>query len=141
MHECRLGTENWHWKICPVALSLCQHLILLFNCEKYAEPEGYYPAPTAVSSALYMVLRLSTSLKLPSLVYYLNSFSCLSCHLRYLLFSCLVGMHTIKDRPVVVNGEIVIRPIMVVALTYDHRLLDGREAVTFLGSSLLYYRS
>ena len=41
-------------------------------------------------------------------------------------------MHAIKDRPVVVNGQIVIRPIMVVALTYDHRLLDGREAVTFL---------
>lgn len=34
-----------------------------------------------------------------------------------------------------VNGQIVIRPIMVVALTYDHRLLDGREAVTFLGAS------
>lgn len=45
----------------------------------------------------------------------------------------IVGMHTIKERPVVVNGQIVIRPIMVVALTYDHRLLDGREAVTFLG--------
>lgn len=43
-------------------------------------------------------------------------------------------MHTIKDRPVVVNGQVVIRPIMVVALTYDHRLLDGREAVTFLGA-------
>jgi 2-oxoglutarate dehydrogenase E2 component (dihydrolipoamide succinyltransferase) len=42
-------------------------------------------------------------------------------------------MHTIKDRAVVVDGQIVIRPIMVVALTYDHRLLDGREAVTFLG--------
>jgi len=42
-------------------------------------------------------------------------------------------MHAIKERPVVVNGQIVIRPIMVVALTYDHRLLDGREAVTFLG--------
>ena len=42
-------------------------------------------------------------------------------------------MHSIKERPVVVNGQIVIRPIMVVALTYDHRLLDGREAVTFLG--------
>lgn len=42
-------------------------------------------------------------------------------------------MHTIKERPVVVNGQIVIRPIMVVALTYDHRLLDGREATTFLG--------
>ena len=44
-------------------------------------------------------------------------------------------MHTIKDRPVVVDGEIVVRPIMIVALTYDHRLLDGREAVTFLGAS------
>jgi hypothetical protein len=42
-------------------------------------------------------------------------------------------MHAIKERPVVVNGQIVIRPIMVVALTYDHRLMDGREAVTFLG--------
>ena len=44
-------------------------------------------------------------------------------------------MHSIKDRAVVVNGEIVIRPIMVVALTYDHRLLDGREAVSVLGAS------
>ncbi|KAG1904196.1 uncharacterized protein F5891DRAFT_1275798 [Suillus fuscotomentosus] len=46
--------------------------------------------------------------------------------------SAVLGMHAIKDKPVVVNGQIVIRPIMVVALTYDHRLLDGREAVTFL---------
>jgi 2-oxoglutarate dehydrogenase E2 component (dihydrolipoamide succinyltransferase) len=38
---------------------------------------------------------------------------------------------------VVVNGQIVIRPIMVVALTYDHRLMDGREAVTFLGTYTL----
>ena len=49
----------------------------------------------------------------------------------------LAGMHAIKERPVVVDGQIVIRPIMVVALTYDHRLLDGREAVTFLGACLL----
>ena len=49
-------------------------------------------------------------------------------------------MHSIKERPVVVDGQIVIRPIMVVALTYDHRLLDGREAVTFLGRSLLFLR-
>lgn len=42
-------------------------------------------------------------------------------------------MHAINDRATVVNGKIEIRPIMVVALTYDHRLLDGREAVTFLG--------
>jgi len=46
--------------------------------------------------------------------------------------AAVLGMHAIKEKPVVVNGEIVIRPIMVVALTYDHRLLDGREAVTFL---------
>ncbi|KDR83827.1 hypothetical protein GALMADRAFT_236238 [Galerina marginata CBS 339.88] len=46
--------------------------------------------------------------------------------------AAVLGMHTIKDRPVVVDGQIVIRPIMIVALTYDHRLLDGREAVTFL---------
>lgn len=45
-------------------------------------------------------------------------------------------MHAIKEKPVVVDGQIVIRPIMVVALTYDHRLLDGREAVTFLGMRL-----
>lgn len=43
-------------------------------------------------------------------------------------------MHATKDRPVVVDGQVVIRPIMIVALTYDHRLLDGREAVTFLGA-------
>lgn len=46
--------------------------------------------------------------------------------------SAVLGMHAVKDKPVVVDGQIVIRPIMVVALTYDHRLLDGREAVTFL---------
>jgi len=44
----------------------------------------------------------------------------------------VLGMHAIKEKAVVVNGQIVIRPIMVVALTYDHRLLDGREGVTFL---------
>ena len=48
-------------------------------------------------------------------------------------------MHAIKEKPVVENGQIVIRPIMVVALTYDHRLLDGREAVTFLGMSFDAY--
>ncbi|KAI3605261.1 dihydrolipoamide succinyltransferase [Moniliophthora roreri] len=46
--------------------------------------------------------------------------------------SAVLGMHTIKDRPVAVNGQVVIRPIMIIALTYDHRLLDGREATTFL---------
>ncbi|KAF5310824.1 hypothetical protein D9619_008022 [Psilocybe cf. subviscida] len=46
--------------------------------------------------------------------------------------AAVLGMHAINDKPVVRDGQIVIRPIMVVALTYDHRLLDGREAVTFL---------
>jgi 2-oxoglutarate dehydrogenase E2 component (dihydrolipoamide succinyltransferase) len=46
--------------------------------------------------------------------------------------SGILGLHRIEDRPVVVGGEIVIRPMMYVALTYDHRIIDGREAVTFL---------
>ncbi len=44
----------------------------------------------------------------------------------------VLGMHSIQDRPVVVNGEIIIRPIMNLALSYDHRIIDGREAVGFL---------
>lgn len=44
----------------------------------------------------------------------------------------ILGMHAIKERPVAVNGEIVIRPMMYVALSYDHRIVDGREAVQFL---------
>ncbi|CAD5231561.1 unnamed protein product [Bursaphelenchus xylophilus] len=46
--------------------------------------------------------------------------------------SAILGMHSIKDRPIAVNGEVKIRPMMYVALTYDHRLIDGREAVLFL---------
>ncbi|HMQ18857.1 MAG TPA: 2-oxoglutarate dehydrogenase complex dihydrolipoyllysine-residue succinyltransferase, partial [Sphingopyxis sp.] len=46
--------------------------------------------------------------------------------------SAVLGLHRIDERPVVVNGEIVIRPMMYLALSYDHRLIDGREAVTFL---------
>ncbi|KAL1962811.1 hypothetical protein VTN77DRAFT_9180 [Rasamsonia byssochlamydoides] len=46
--------------------------------------------------------------------------------------TAVLGLHAIKDRPVAVNGKIEIRPMMYLALTYDHRLLDGREAVTFL---------
>jgi 2-oxoglutarate dehydrogenase E2 component (dihydrolipoamide succinyltransferase) len=46
--------------------------------------------------------------------------------------SAILGMHGINDRPVVVNGQIVIRPMMYLALTYDHRIIDGREAVLFL---------
>jgi len=46
--------------------------------------------------------------------------------------SAILGMHGIFDRPVAINGKVEVRPIMTVALTYDHRLVDGREAVTFL---------
>jgi 2-oxoglutarate dehydrogenase E2 component (dihydrolipoamide succinyltransferase) len=43
-----------------------------------------------------------------------------------------MGLHNIVERPVVENGQIVIRPIMYLALSYDHRIIDGKEAVTFL---------
>ncbi len=46
--------------------------------------------------------------------------------------SAILGMHATKERPVVVNGQIEIRPMMYVALSYDHRIIDGREAVQFL---------
>ena len=46
--------------------------------------------------------------------------------------SGVLGMHNIVDRPMAINGEVVIRPMMYLALTYDHRIVDGREAVTFL---------
>lgn len=46
--------------------------------------------------------------------------------------SAILGMHTIQQRPVAVDGEVVIRPMMYLALSYDHRLVDGREAVSFL---------
>ncbi|KAK4156397.1 hypothetical protein C8A00DRAFT_12626 [Chaetomidium leptoderma] len=46
--------------------------------------------------------------------------------------SAVLGLHAIKDRPVAVNGKVEIRPMMYIALTYDHRLLDGREATQFL---------
>ncbi|HEY4880825.1 MAG TPA: 2-oxo acid dehydrogenase subunit E2, partial [Steroidobacteraceae bacterium] len=46
--------------------------------------------------------------------------------------SGILGMHKIQDRPMVVDGQIVIRPMMYLAVTYDHRIIDGREAVQFL---------
>jgi 2-oxoglutarate dehydrogenase E2 component (dihydrolipoamide succinyltransferase) len=46
--------------------------------------------------------------------------------------SGILGLHTIQDRPVAVEGQVVIRPMMYLALSYDHRIVDGREAVTFL---------
>lgn len=46
--------------------------------------------------------------------------------------SAILGMHAIQQRPMVVDGEVAVRPMMYVALTYDHRIIDGREAVQFL---------
>jgi 2-oxoglutarate dehydrogenase E2 component (dihydrolipoamide succinyltransferase) len=46
--------------------------------------------------------------------------------------SAILGMHNIVERPVAKNGEVMVRPIMYVALSYDHRIIDGRESVSFL---------
>jgi 2-oxoglutarate dehydrogenase E2 component (dihydrolipoamide succinyltransferase) len=46
--------------------------------------------------------------------------------------SGILGMHKIQDRPMAVNGQVVIRPMMYLALSYDHRVVDGQGAVTFL---------
>jgi 2-oxoglutarate dehydrogenase E2 component (dihydrolipoamide succinyltransferase) len=46
--------------------------------------------------------------------------------------SAILGMHKIQERPMVVDGEIKVRPMMYLAVTYDHRIIDGREAVQFL---------
>ena len=46
--------------------------------------------------------------------------------------SAILGMHKIQERPMVVDGNIEVRPMMYLALTYDHRLLDGKDAVSFL---------
>lgn len=46
--------------------------------------------------------------------------------------SAILGMHNIVERPIAVNGEVVIRPIMYIALSYDHRIIDGKESVSFL---------
>ena len=48
--------------------------------------------------------------------------------------TAILGMHSIQERPVAINGEVLIRPMMYLAMSYDHRLLDGKEAVTFLVS-------
>ena len=48
--------------------------------------------------------------------------------------SGILGMHTIKERAIVVDGQVVARPMMYIAITYDHRIVDGREAVLFLVS-------
>jgi 2-oxoglutarate dehydrogenase E2 component (dihydrolipoamide succinyltransferase) len=46
--------------------------------------------------------------------------------------SAILGMHKVQDRPMVVNGQIVARPMMYIALSYDHRVVDGKESVSFL---------
>lgn len=46
--------------------------------------------------------------------------------------SAILGMHSIQQRAVVIDGEIVVRPMMYLALTYDHRIIDGKQAVQFL---------
>jgi len=46
--------------------------------------------------------------------------------------SAILGMHNIIDRPIALNGQVVIQPMMYVALSYDHRVIDGRESVSFL---------
>jgi 2-oxoglutarate dehydrogenase E2 component (dihydrolipoamide succinyltransferase) len=46
--------------------------------------------------------------------------------------TAILGMHKIQDRPMAVNGQVVIKPMMYLALSYDHRMIDGKEAVQFL---------
>jgi 2-oxoglutarate dehydrogenase E2 component (dihydrolipoamide succinyltransferase) len=46
--------------------------------------------------------------------------------------SAILGMHNIQERPVAMNGQVVVRPMMYIALSYDHRLIDGRDSVSFL---------
>ena len=46
--------------------------------------------------------------------------------------SGILGMHKIMDRPIAIDGQVVVRPMMYVALSYDHRIIDGRESVGFL---------
>jgi 2-oxoglutarate dehydrogenase E2 component (dihydrolipoamide succinyltransferase) len=46
--------------------------------------------------------------------------------------SAILGMHKIEERPIALNGQVVIRPMMYLAVSYDHRIIDGRESVSFL---------
>jgi 2-oxoglutarate dehydrogenase E2 component (dihydrolipoamide succinyltransferase) len=46
--------------------------------------------------------------------------------------SAILGMHKIEERPIALNGQVIIKPMMYVALSYDHRIIDGRESVSFL---------
>ena len=56
----------------------------------------------------------------------------LSTHILNPPQSAVLGMHNIVERPIVVDGDIMIRPVMYLALSYDHRIIDGKEAVSFL---------
>ena len=60
---------------------------------------------------------------------------CYQRQLSMLLKSAILGMHNIVERAVVVGGQVVVRPIMYLALSYDHRIIDGRESVSILGKS------
>jgi len=46
--------------------------------------------------------------------------------------SAILGMHNIQERPVAINGQVIIRPMMYIALSYDHRIIDGKDSVGFL---------
>ena len=46
--------------------------------------------------------------------------------------SAILGMHKIQERPIALNGQVIIRPMMYLALSYDHRIIDGKESVSFL---------
>lgn len=69
---------------------------------------------------------------MPKSYTFIYFFCCWSTFLYSTWQSAILGMHSIVNRPMVVGGQIVSRPMMNVALTYDHRLIDGREAVLFL---------
>ena len=81
---------------------------------------GFYDLPTAWSNIFWGILLGG--------IYG----SMLSTPILNMPQSGILGMHNIVERPMAVNGEVVIKPMMYVALSYDHRIIDGREAVSFL---------
>lgn len=121
---------------CPLRTWLGVHspCMLDYSSTCFSDNTFLQPVQTEAYLVHYMERLSLTSHKLPFSV----SFFLLIILAFWLRSTFTKGMHTIKDRPVVVDGQIVIRPIMVVALTYDHRLLDGREAVTFLGENTTF---
>jgi hypothetical protein len=136
---------SYRWKICPGGHSPCELPLLFFSstcgfCWGLCSGLTVSVILQFKRWCLWLVVRnpyhQSTTSGRSRYVPFPPVHSHSLIHFRFCLSA---GMHTIKDRAVVVNGEIVIRPIMVVALTYDHRLLDGREAVTFLGAFSLAF--